>query len=136
MASLMRRTLVRTSAPIFRSLRRIVPHEARANWVWLEADAAQGADQDIGHRGKPQTQLVGAHRVGRGTVGIKVELALLDAVFHLAAGAVELLVEVAGLVLLACQRGDDKARIGLAAGPLPPWRRPGARGSSSCASAR
>ena len=35
MASLIRRTLVRTSAPIFKSLRRMVPHEARANWVWL-----------------------------------------------------------------------------------------------------
>src|SRR5262249_36915681 len=34
MASLIRRTLVRTSAPIFKSLRRIVPHDARANWVW------------------------------------------------------------------------------------------------------
>ena len=35
-ASLMRRTLVRTSAPIFNSLRRIVPHDARANWVWAK----------------------------------------------------------------------------------------------------
>jgi hypothetical protein len=42
----------------------------------------------------------------------------LNAVFHLAAGAVELLVEVAGLVLLARQRGEDKARIGLASGPF------------------
>ena len=68
-----------------------------------EADAAQGADQNIGHRGEPQAQLVGAHRVGRGAIGIEIELAFLDAVFHLAAGAVELLVEVAGLVLLARQ---------------------------------
>src|SRR5260370_26233092 len=57
-----------------------------------EADAAQGAQQHIGHRGKPQPQLVGAHCFGRGTIGIKVELALLDPVFHLAARAVELLV--------------------------------------------
>ena len=28
----------------------------------LEADAAQGADQDVGHRGEPQPQLVGAYR--------------------------------------------------------------------------
>ena len=33
-ASLIRRTLVRTRAPIFRSLRRMVPAEARRNWVW------------------------------------------------------------------------------------------------------
>jgi len=31
MASLMRRTLMSTSAPIFNSLRRMVPHEAQAN---------------------------------------------------------------------------------------------------------
>ena len=49
---------------------------------------------------------------------IKVELAFLDPVLHLAACAVELLVEVAGLVLLARQRGDDKARVGLALGPF------------------
>src|SRR5580693_6397416 len=94
-----------------------------------QADAAQGADQDIGHRGKPQPQLVGAHRVGRGAVGIEVELTFLDAVFHLAAGAVELFVKVAGLVLLAGQRGDDKARIGFAASPFrlgddPPFAAP------------
>src|SRR4029077_10607468 len=50
--------------------------------------------------------------------GIEIELALLDAVFHLAAGAIELLVEVASLVSFARQRGDDKARIGFAAGPF------------------
>jgi hypothetical protein len=33
-------------------------------------------------------------------VGEQIELAFLDAVFHLAAGAIELLVELAGLVLL------------------------------------
>src|SRR5205823_13616831 len=42
----------------------------------------------------------------------------LDPVLHLAARAVELFVEVAGLVLLARQRGDDKPRIGLAFGPF------------------
>jgi hypothetical protein len=38
-----------------------------------------------------------------GTVGIKVELAFLDAFFPLAAGAIELLIEVARLVLLPRQ---------------------------------
>ena len=56
--------------------------------------------------------------MSRGAVGIEIELAFLDAVFHLAAGAVELLVEVAGLVHLAPQRSDDKPRIGFAAGPF------------------
>jgi hypothetical protein len=66
----------------------------------LEADAARRADQHIGHWGEPQAQLVGAHSVRRGAVGIEVELTFLDAVLHLAAGAVELFVEVAGLVFL------------------------------------
>src|SRR5258708_13278559 len=56
--------------------------------------------------------------MSRGAVSIQVELALLDSVFHLATGAVELFVKVAGLVLLACQRGDNKPRIGLASGPF------------------
>ena len=37
MASLMRRTLVRTRAPILSSLRRMVPQVARANWVCTRA---------------------------------------------------------------------------------------------------
>ena len=85
MASLMRRRLVRTSAPILSSLRRM-PHEAGELGMG-QADAAQGTDQHIGHRGEPQAQLVGAHGVGRGAVGVEVELTLLDAVLHLAAGA-------------------------------------------------
>ena len=60
-----------------------------------EADAAQRADQHIGHRGEPQPQLVGAHGGGRGAVGEQIELAFLDAVLHLAAGAVDVLVELA-----------------------------------------
>src|SRR5437016_10682542 len=50
--------------------------------------------------------------------GIEIELALLDPVLHLAAGAVELLVEVFGLAFGARQRGDDEAGIGLAVGEL------------------
>jgi hypothetical protein len=43
---------------------------------------------------------------------------ILDAVLHLATGAVDPLVDAAGIGLLALQRGDDKARVGLATGPL------------------
>src|SRR5436309_10295418 len=72
--------------------------------------------------------------MNRGAVGIKVELTLLDAVFHLTAGAVELLVEVAGIVFLAPQRGDNKPRIGFACGPFrlahdPPFPAPAVAGS-------
>src|SRR5207237_6892029 len=45
-------------------------------------------------------------------------ISFLDAVLHLAAGAIELLVEMARLMLLAAERGDDKARVGRALGPF------------------
>src|SRR6195256_6078376 len=77
-----------------------------------ESNAAQRADQDIGHGGQPEPQLVGAHGVGGGSVGEQIELTFFDTVFHLAAGAIELLVERAGLMVVSLQRGDDKARIG------------------------
>src|SRR5207244_152286 len=48
----------------------------------------------------------------RGPVGKELELRLLDAVLHLPAGAVELLVERLGLPLFAAERGDDEARVG------------------------
>src|SRR6516162_5192474 len=56
--------------------------------------------------------------MGRGAVGVEIELALLDAVFHLAAGAVEFLIEMAGLVLFPRQRGHDKPRVGRAGSPF------------------
>src|SRR5204863_4185560 len=83
----------------------------------LQSNASQRADQRIGHRGEPQTQLVGPHRRCRGAVGKQVELTFLDAVFHIAAGAVDLLVEPLRR-LLGAQRGDDKAWIGRATGPF------------------
>src|SRR4029079_5900105 len=46
------------------------------------------------------------------------ELALLDPVLHLAAGAVDLLVKILGLALVAPQRGDHEARIGFPLRPL------------------
>jgi hypothetical protein len=45
-------------------------------------------------------------------------VAFLDAVFHLATCAIDLLVEVAALMLGAGQRGDDKARVGSTTRPL------------------
>src|ERR1700746_2731762 len=72
--------------------------------------------------------------MARGAVGIKVELTLLEAILHLTAGAVELLVEVAGIVFLAPQRGDNKPGIGFACGPFrlahdPPFPAPAVTGS-------
>ena len=83
-----------------------------------EADAPERAQENIGERGEPEPELVGAHGRGRGSVGEQVALALLDPVLHLAAGAVDLLVEKAAVGLGPAQGGDDEARIGLALGPF------------------
>ena len=79
----------------------MVPQVASANWACLRPIRRSAAHQHIGHRGEPQAELIGAHGFGRGAVGEKVELTLLDPVLHLAARAVDFLIEVAGLSFLA-----------------------------------
>ena len=81
-ASLMRRTLTVTTAPIFNSLR-------RGHLGSSQTQASHRLHQHVGKRGEPEPELVGPHGGGTGAVGIKVELALLDAVFHLAALTVD-----------------------------------------------
>ena len=83
-----------------------------------KTDAPDSAQERIGERGVPEPQLVGAQGCGRGSVGEQVALAFLDPVLHLAAGAVDLLIEKAGARLGLVQRGDDEARIGLAVCPF------------------
>ena len=102
---------MRTRAPILRSLRRIVPQVAFEPCL-SQSDAPQGAEQDVGHRSKPQAQLIGVHRRCRGAVGIEIELTLLDPVLHVTACAVDFFVEVSCLALRSLERGDDKPRIG------------------------
>ena len=58
-----------------------------------QSDAAQRAEQHIGHRGEPQAKLVGPHGGSRSAVGEQIELTLLDPVLHLATCAVDLLIE-------------------------------------------
>src|SRR5215831_8251594 len=84
----------------------------------IQADATQGAQQHVGHRRKPQAQLVSSHGSGRGTIGIKIELALFDPVLHIAAGTVDRLIKIARFALGTCERGNDEARIGVAVRPL------------------
>ena len=91
----MRRALTRTRPASLRSLSRIVPQVGVGELGVGEADAPERAEQNVGERGEPEPQLVGAHGRRRGAVGEQVALAFLDPVLHLAAGAVELLVEEA-----------------------------------------
>jgi hypothetical protein len=86
----MRRTLTVTTAPILRSFSRIVPAVALASSVPTQGQTPHRLHQHVGERGEPQAQ----HGGGAGAVGIEIELALLDAVLHLAARAVDALVKL------------------------------------------
>ena len=57
------------------SLSRIVPQVASANWVWA-SPMRQGAEEEIGHRGEPQS--VGEHGRRRSSVGEQVALGDAD----------------------------------------------------------
>ena len=64
MANLMRRTLTRTRAPSFSSLRRMVPQVASANCVCAKPMRRQRAEQDVSHGSEPQAELVCTHGGG------------------------------------------------------------------------
>ena len=94
-----------------------------------EAEAAQGAKQHIGYRREPRAGSVGAHAVRRGAIGARVELTLLDAVLHFAALAADVFVQAPGVMRAGDKRGDAEKRGLALPRVLPPWRRPGVRGS-------
>ena len=72
-----------------------------------EAEAADRREERVGEAGEQQPQLVGPPFVTGGAIGEEFEL-LLDAVLHLAPGAVEILIEG---TWLAAEIGDDVARV-------------------------
>ena len=74
----------------------VAPVVDRGEFGVGEADAAECREQDVGHRGEPEAQLVRAQCLGAGPatprsglrgVGEEVELALLDPVLHCGAAA-------------------------------------------------
>ena len=77
----------------------------------LQGYAPQGGHEHISQRGEPQPQLVGAQARGRGPVREEVELAFLDTILHVAAGAVDFLVKLSCFNGFALERGHDEARI-------------------------
>jgi hypothetical protein len=81
-------------------------------------DATQGTHEHVGHRGKPQPQLVSTHGGRRRAVGEQVNLTLFNAVFHVAPGAVDPLVEISSLAFGLPERSYDEARIVSATGML------------------
>ena len=76
-----------------------------------QSDAPEGFDEDIGEGGEPEAELVCTHRPGRGPIGEEIELLFFDSILHIAACAVEPLVEGAGPDPTGLDRGHDEARI-------------------------
>src|SRR3954449_7629127 len=113
----MRRQLMRTRAPIFSSRRRIVPQVASRTGC---DGGRSGAVRTAEHRPARRTTAAAdwpssslptcGRRTGR--------LAFLDAVLHLSPGAVDVLVEPAGIAGGRAQRGDDEARVAPAMRPF------------------
>ena len=112
-ATFTRRTETVTCAPIFRRRSRMVAQVARSRSVPASAIRrhaggvlpARRAHQDVGKRREPHAQLVGAHRRRRHAVAEQIGLRLLDPVLHLAALAVDVLVEGPRVDHVSVQRG-------------------------------
>src|ERR1700731_3025913 len=83
-----------------------------------QSNPAKVTEQHIGHGCEPQAELVGAHGSRRGPIGEQIELTFLDAVLHLAASAIDLLIEVLAGYFSGVQRRDDKPWIGVATSNL------------------
>ena len=98
----------------------MVPHWARGHVGALEREAADRLDQAVGERRQDQPELVGPPVLAGGAVGEQVQLLFFDAVLHLAALAVERVVELPA----RAPRGWSPHSVGWR-----PWRR--ARGARS-----
>src|SRR5262245_57225232 len=66
-------------------------------WRMIQPNSAHRTHQHVGHRSKPQPQLICPHAGRRGAIRIEVELALLDAIFHVTARAVDFFVKILAL---------------------------------------
>jgi len=81
-----------------------VPAPARSH----QANTPDRLHQHIGQAGEQQSELVGPPVMGAGAIGKQPQLLLLDAVIHLASGAVESFVE---LLSIALEVGEDEAGV-------------------------
>ncbi len=59
----------------------------------LQTESPDGFEQHVRQTGEQQPELIGPPSVAAGSVGKEAELLLLDTVLHVAAGAVQLVVE-------------------------------------------
>ena len=82
-----------------------------------EREAAQSLKLGVGQARQQDAELVGGHAHSRGACREDVQLLILDAVFHVAAGAVD---AVAQIALAVRQIGHHEARVGAEHGVLGP----------------
>ena len=78
---------------------------------------AQGEHQPVGRGVQDEAELVGDRALAGGPVGGELALVQLDEVLGLAAGAVDIFIEMAGV---SAERGDDVAGVEAARGGLQP----------------
>ena len=74
----------------------------------------QALHQYTGKGGEVQARLIGSLRLAAGEIGKQARLLFFDAVFHVASGTVELLVQSLGIGLTQEQVSHDKTGLGLA----------------------
>ena len=103
-----------------RDFEELEPYRGRLRVVELsilERDTPELDDEQIGDRREPEPELVCPElvcpeRVARGSVREEIQLLLLDPVLHVAAGAVQVLVQLARGPGRGVQFGHDEARVG------------------------
>ncbi len=81
----------------------------------LQADRAQGVHDHVGNGRKPLPKLIRPHPRRRYPIGEQAVLLLLDAILHIATGAVPLTIQFFGVgdPEHVVEVGDNKARIRL-----------------------
>src|SRR3954451_20129394 len=124
MATFTRRALMRTSAPIFRSLRRIVPHVAAASAVWASPIRRRAHRRtyaiEANHSRSWLARMLAAEvrSAKRSPWHSLIRFSISDAVLHLAPGTVEILIERPRSPLVGLERGHQKAWVRLASDPF------------------
>lgn len=96
-------------------LQQLQPHGGTLRACELRSfmsEATQCVHQHVGERSEVQPQSIGTYRRGAGAIGEQAELLLLDAVLHIAAGAVELFIQPLGRAVMPRQIGHHEARVG------------------------
>ena len=113
----MRAALSTTRAPILSRLFLRVANSAQASGILRGTASRRARHQPVGRGVQDEAELVGDRALAGGPVGGELALVQLDEVLGLAAGAVDIFIEMAGV---SAERGDDVAGVEAARGCLQP----------------